>query len=57
VANLPPVYLTLAANLPPVWLMLVVHLDEYLREYLKKFDITIMLFLGACGENLKQKIS
>ncbi len=45
VTNLPPVSLIPAAVLPPVSLTPVVHLD--LRIFLKKFEMTQMLFSGA----------
>jgi hypothetical protein len=73
VENLPPISLTTVANLPPVstipaelvakfapvsWRTLTC---EYLHEFSKKFETTLMLFSGAWGKmihekNLKQKI-
>ncbi len=38
------------AALPPVSLILVVHLTcEYIREFLKKFEMVLMGFSGAGG--------
>jgi hypothetical protein len=40
--------LTPVANLPPVLLTPVVHFDlQYLSEYLKKFEMTLMLLSEA----------
>jgi hypothetical protein len=44
--NLPPVSLTPVANLPLLLLIPVLHLD-YLREFLKKFEMALILFSGA----------
>jgi hypothetical protein len=49
-----PVSLTPMANLPLVSLVPVVHL-EYLREFSKKFEITITLSSGACGKVIHEK--
>ncbi len=68
VANL-PVSLIPVANLPPVslipaaiWYRWCTLTCEYLREFSKKFEMTLLLFSGAWGKvihekNLKQKIS
>jgi hypothetical protein len=69
-ANLPPVSLTPVANLPRVsqhqryWCqnLLPVSSYEYLRKFLKKIKMILMLFSRAWGKmihekNLKQKIS
>ena len=55
--NLPPVSLTPAANLPPVSLTPVVHLDLTLREFSKKIEMILMLFSGAWGKVIHEKIS
>jgi hypothetical protein len=60
--KLTPGVVDTGSNLPPMWLILMVHLTcKYLREFSKKFKMTLMLFLGAWGKmiyekNLKQKI-
>ncbi len=54
---------TRVANLPPVALRPVVHLDLRISPRIfEKFEMTFVLFSGACGKmihekNLKQKIS
>jgi hypothetical protein len=72
--NLPPVSLIPVANLPPVSLILAAICHrcrchrwctltcEYLRKFLKKFRMILMLLSWAWGKvihekNLKQKIS
>jgi hypothetical protein len=59
--KLTPGFVDTGSNLPPKWLTLMVHLTcKYLQEFLKKFKMILMLFLGAWGKiiyekNLKQK--
>ncbi len=42
------------AKWPPVLLIPVVHL-EYLREFLKKFEMMLRLFSGAWGKIIHEK--
>jgi hypothetical protein len=58
---MPPASLTPVANLPPV-LLAPVAPCEYLREFSKKFEMTLVLFSGTWRKmihekNLKQKNS
>jgi hypothetical protein len=61
-ANLPPASTTLAipvANLLPLLLIPMVHLYWrilYLREFSKKFEMSIMLFSWAWGKMIHEKI-
>jgi hypothetical protein len=73
VENLPPVLLTPLANLPPISTTpmvpvakfaadVVAFTCEYLCEFSKKFQMTLIVFSGAWGnmihdKNLKQRIS
>jgi hypothetical protein len=42
-------------HLPPVSLTPVANLGEYLREFWKKFETTLMVYLGAWGKLIYEK--